>query len=71
MRTGKTVIVFSPTIIRRSSTIIRRSRRPVIIFHVLHGNGGVEVRNMLMNTSLSAYLTEFIMVCTFSGRVEV
>ena len=43
----------------------------MIIFHVLHGNGRVEVRNMLINTSLSAYLTEFIMVCTFNGRVEV
>ena len=38
----------------------------MIIFHVLHGNGRVEVRNMLINTSLSAYLTEFIMVCTYS-----
>ena len=43
----------------------------MIISHVLHGNGRVEVRNMLINTSLSAYLTEFIMVCTFNGRVEV
>ena len=30
----------------------------MIIFHVLHGNGRVEVRDMLINSLLSAYLTE-------------